>query len=77
MARARDIEITEYRINKKGSECFRTWYRSEAEMKLAKLRERKPNGVYTMQYRTYQNNGHGAMALDCSGRPVCTPWFNL
>lgn len=49
---------TEYRINKKGAECFRTENREEAVEKLAALQAKRP-GIYTMQTRTRRENKFG------------------
>lgn len=43
-------ERYEYRINKKGSECFRTEIFQEAKDKLDELNAKRP--VYTMQHRS-------------------------
>lgn len=48
----------EYRINKKGAECFRTVDREEAISKLHELQAKRP-GVYTMQSRTRRENKYG------------------
>lgn len=49
---------TEYRINKKGAECFRTSDREEAQNKLLQLQAKRP-GIYTMQTRTRRENKYG------------------
>lgn len=49
---------TEYRINKKGAECFRTADREEAYNRLAQLQAKRP-GVYTMQTRNRRENKYG------------------
>ena len=49
---------TEYRINKKGAECFRTEDWEEASSKLAELQSKRP-GVYTMQRRHRRENKYG------------------
>lgn len=46
----------EYRINKKGAECFRTEDYELAVAKLAELNARRP--VYTMQTRTLRYGGY-------------------
>ena len=53
---------TEYRINKKGAECFRTEDREAAYNKLAQLQAKRPV-VYTMQTRCRNENRYG--------QPVC------
>lgn len=49
---------TEYRINKKGAECYRTENREEAYTKLKALQEKRP-GIYTMQTRNRRENKYG------------------
>lgn len=50
---------TEYRINKKGCECFRTMDRDEAVQKLILLREKGRPGIYTMQTRSTRLDRYG------------------
>lgn len=50
---------TEYRINKKGCECFRTMDRDEAVQKLIQLREKGRPGIYTMQTRSTRLDRYG------------------
>ena len=47
----RDRYHVQYRINKKGAECFRTGDLEEAKAKLAELSAKRP-GIYTMQSRS-------------------------
>lgn len=54
----REYLRTEYRINKKGAECFRTEDREEAYNRLAQLQAKRP-GVYTMQTRNRRENRYG------------------
>lgn len=54
----REYLRTEYRINKKGAECFRTEDREEALSRLAQLQAKRP-GVYTMQTRNRRENRYG------------------
>ena len=63
----------EYRINKKGAECFRTTIRKEAEEKLAELEARRP-GIYSMQSRSVQVLKNGIKHQDGLGRPTWGPW---
>lgn len=63
----------EYRINKKGAECFRTELFNEAKAKLDELTAKRP-GIYTMQYRSVQLNRVGAPLMDSTGRPLWTSW---
>lgn len=50
----------QYRINKKGCECFRTWSRQELIEKLAELKAKHPNVAFTTQSRSYRVNQVGA-----------------
>lgn len=52
----------EYRINKKGAECFRTEFYEEARAKFEELRTAKPNVRYDMQRRH--------VVYDHKGRPM-------
>lgn len=54
----RDKYHVQYRINKKGAECFRTGDLDEAKAKLAELSAKRP-GIYTMQYRHTRLNRYG------------------
>lgn len=49
---------TEYRINKKGAEYYRTENREEAYLKLKAMQEKRP-GIYTMQTRCRRENKYG------------------
>ena len=59
----RDRYHYQYRINKKGCECFRTGSREEAEAKLAELSAKRP-GIYTMQRRYVRCNRYGVEERD-------------
>jgi len=48
----------QYRINKKGAECFRCGTREEAEAKLAELNAKRP-GIYSMQKRSVRLDRYG------------------
>lgn len=66
--------VTEYRINKKGCECFRTRYQEEAYRKLAELQAKRP-GIYTMQSRHYPLNRYGGVELNnITGQPNWSLW---
>jgi len=54
----REYRRTEYRINKKGAECFRTDDRDEAYSRLTQLQEKRP-GVFTIQSRYRRENAYG------------------
>lgn len=64
---------TEYRINKKGAECFRTESYEIAKAKLDTL-SAKRCGVYTMQERSVQLDRYGVVLTDCSGHPLWSSW---
>ena len=57
----RDRYHVQYRINKKGAECYRCRTREEAEEKLAELRAKRPGnpGIYTMQRRETRLDRYG------------------
>ena len=57
---------TEFRVNKKGAECYRTEDREEAILKLKSLQEKRP-GIYTMQRRSARLDRYG-----CEMQPLNT-----
>ena len=63
----------EYRINKKGAECFRTERLEEAKSKLAELSAKRP-GIYTMQSRNVRLDRYGVREKDYRGRPAWSIW---
>ena len=62
--------IEEYRINKKGCECYRSEFGDEAREKLAALQAKKP-GVYTMQTRHRRIYARTGAPYDAGW----SPWF--
>ena len=64
---------TEYRINKKGSECFRTTDGQAAYAKLKELSDKRP-GIYAIQIRICKLDRYGIMERDCSGHPLWSAW---
>ena len=64
----------EYRINKKGAECYRTDDPKQLQIKLAELKEKKPNVVYTTQSRSCRLNKYGVMDQDHLRRPAWGIW---
>ncbi len=72
-------EKRQYRVNKKGSECFRADTYGEAKEKLDQLTGGKPGNKYTIQYRTcrYDDWDQDALLRDYLGRPQWTPWFDF
>jgi len=63
----------EYRINKKGAECFRTDSLETAKERFAQLSERRP-GVYSMQARSCQLDRNGVSLRDASGKTLWSCW---
>lgn len=63
----------EYRINKKGAECFRTESLNDAVSKLKELSEKHP-GLYTMQSRHVRLDRYGVAEHDYKGRPAWSIW---
>lgn len=64
---------TEYRINKKGCEIYRTDVFEKAKARLDELQEKRP-GVYTMQSRHCQLDRRGVSIRDSSGRTLWSTW---
>jgi hypothetical protein len=64
---------TEYRINKKGSECFRSESFEIARSKFDELNAKRP-GVYSMQWRSCPCNKVGTLETDGTGRPIWSSW---
>ena len=56
MSRGKVRTRHEYRINKKGAECFRTDDLETCRAKLEELNSKRP--IYTMQYRTMHYGGY-------------------
>ncbi len=67
---------SEYRVTKKGSECFRAGTYEEAKQKFDQLTGGKPSAKYGIQHRSCRYEG-GSLAKDHLGRPDWTPWFDL
>ena len=65
--------ITEYRINKKGAECFRTRDTDKAYARLAELQAKRP-GVYKMQSRIAELDRHGVTLRNWRGETQWTEW---
>lgn len=64
---------SEYRINKKGAECFRSGSYEETRRKYEELSAKRPN-VYTMQCRRVQLDKYGVELTDGTGRPSWSCW---
>lgn len=69
---ARNTDLYEYRINKKGAECFRTRNHEEALQKLNELNAKR--NVYTLQSRSVRVNKYGVLEQDWQGRPAWSIW---
>ena len=67
-------EHIEYRINKKGAECFRTESYEEAKARLKELQAAKPNVKYDMQSRHVRCDYKGRPQYDWKGRLEWSPW---
>ena len=63
----------EYRINKKGSECFRTQDNDQAQAKLAELSAKRP-GVYTLQTRYVPVDRYGVAQTLWTGKTAWSEW---
>ncbi len=64
---------TEYRINKKGAECFRTEDFEEARSRLQELSAKRP-GIYTLQRREVRVDKLDRADRDWLGRINWSPW---
>ena len=65
--------VTEYRINKKGAECFRSRDFQETRQRLDDLSRNRPD-VYAMQSRHCPVNRYGVMLTAGNGVPHWTCW---
>ena len=66
--------VTEYRINKKDAECFRSSNLECTKEKLSELIAKKPNEIYTIQSRSCRLNRFGEKERDYMGRPAWGIW---
>ena len=66
--------IYEYRINKKGAECFRSRSREEAKAKFEELRTKKPNVNYEMQSRHARLDRYGVAERNWKGETMWSIW---
>lgn len=74
MARLRYETVSEYRINKKGAECFRSRSYEETRAKLAELQAKRPNCRYTIQSRHADRDQYGCYRTGWQGRIEWSPW---
>ncbi len=65
----------EYRINKKGSECFRSRSLEETRKKLAGMSEKRP-GIYSMQSRSCRLDRNGMLEKAWNGKPAWSIWMD-
>lgn len=63
---------SEYRITKKGAECFRSTSYEETRKKYAELSVKRPD-VYAMQCRRVQVDRYGSPII-CGGKPLWSAW---
>jgi len=75
--RVADMTITEYRINKKGCECFRSREWKYIQKKMAELKSAKPGGKFTIQRRSARKEKNGFLERDYMGRINWTPWLDI
>ena len=75
--RVADMTVTEYRINKKGCECFRSQEWEEIHKKMADLKAKKPGCKFTIQYRSVRREKNGFLHRDWMGRIDWTPWLDI
>lgn len=68
--------IHEYRINKKGAECYRSDSFERTKEKLEALRAKKPNVKYEMQTRWARVNRYGITERNWKGETAWSIWMN-
>lgn len=69
--------VVEYRINKKGSEYFRSSDYKVAFEKLQELKRKKPRVDFSLQERSCRLDSRGIKVRDYLGRPAWGPWRQL
>lgn len=68
---------SEYRINKKGCEIFRSEIWSETLEAFRRLSEKRP-GVYTIQRRDCRIGKYGVLEVNhWNGENAWSPWFDF
>lgn len=68
---------SEYRINKRGCECFRTDSFEIARAKLDELNAKRP-GIYTMQTRAIHLDRYGCRVRQAgTGRELWETWQDM
>lgn len=68
--------VYEYRINKKGCECFRSRSFAETMEKLKELQAKRPCAQYSMQHRSCHTNKVGTLDTIWGDRAAWGPWFD-
>lgn len=66
--------ISEYRINKKGAECYRSRSLEDTKARLEELRAKKPNVNYEMQSRHARLDRHGVTERNWKGETAWSIW---
>lgn len=69
-----DGRLYEYRINKKGCECYRTRSHKDLGRKLNELTAAHPNTKFAIQTRYVPTTRHGAPRLLPNGEPQWSTW---
>jgi hypothetical protein len=64
----------EYRITKKGAECFRSTCLEDVSKKFSELSANRA-WMYKIQHRSCQLDKHGCLLTDGSGRPLWSCWL--
>ena len=65
---------TEYRINKKGCECFRSRSLEQTQQKLKDLQAAHPKALYTVQTRSCPIDRYGVIFQNSLGQPMWGSW---
>lgn len=66
--------VYEYRINKKGAECFRSRSFEAIKERLEELRAKKPNVNYEMQTRSARLDRFGVTEKNWKGETAWSIW---
>ena len=64
----------EYRINKKGCECYRSRSLEEIKSRLEYLQARSPHTKFEIQTRSARLDKNGVIIQDWQGRTAWSPW---
>ena len=66
--------IYEYRVNKKGAECFRSSSYEEAKQRLEYLQARHPHTRFDLQSRSARLDKHGLTERNWKGETNWSIW---